>query len=133
MRVKLLNLLPPFIYLSLVLLPFTANAAKPVCKTTSSGAPLFQYSGPVTKVYVNAGNLILVYFDEPVTVEEAASCGLTITHGHAASFRLDEQPDFAKLFYSTALAAQASQRDVVIQMYGVTHGYLMFDRIWLAE
>jgi hypothetical protein len=29
---------------------------------------------------------------------------------------IDEKPEFAKLFYSTAFAAQASKRNVVVQI-----------------
>jgi hypothetical protein len=57
---------------------------------------------------------------------------LTIHNGGAAAFKIDAAPEFAKMFYSTALSAQATNRNVGIQMRGVDSGYLGFDRIWLA-
>ncbi|WP_251359709.1 hypothetical protein [Kangiella sp. TOML190] len=44
---------------------------------------------------------------------------------------LDDNPEFAKLFYSTALSANAQNKKVSIQMRGTYDGYLKADRIWL--
>lgn len=115
------------------LLSSSAFAGKPICKTTSSGTPLLQYTGKVKQLYVNSGNLILLYFDESISIAEAADCGFTITNGTAASYGITENPQFAGMFYSTALAAQVSQKQITIQMYGVKSGYMKFDRIWLLE
>lgn len=115
------------------LLSSHAFSAKPICKTTSSGTPLVQYTGTVRQLYVNSGNLILLYFDESIAIVEAADCGFTITNGTAASYGITENTQFAGMFYSTALAAQVSQKQVTIQMSGVKSGYMKFDRIWLLE
>ncbi len=111
----------------------SALASKPVCKSTTSGVPLLQYYGKVSRIYINSGNIILVYFEQEIDVAEAADCGIGITNGSAAAYKVDNNPEFAKLFYSTALAAQASGRNILIQMYGTQNGYPQFDRIWLAE
>jgi len=115
---------------SLMFIAVFANAGAPTCHTHSSGN-YCKYYGPVSQIYINSSNQILLYFEEPVDVSEANSVGMGISSGIAASFNVTENPEFAKLFYSTALAAQASGRNVSIQMRGSYGGYLKFDRIWL--
>ena len=61
-----------------------------------------------------------------------SEAGFAIKKRSASAFNVKENPEFAKLFYSTALTAQASGRNVTIQMRGSQSGYLKFDRIWLA-
>ncbi|WJG07961.1 hypothetical protein [Aliiglaciecola sp. LCG003] len=45
---------------------------------------------------------------------------------------MSDNIEFAKMFYATALAAQASNRDITIQTNGVESGYLKFTRVWLS-
>lgn len=108
-----------------------AFAAKPKCYSSHGG--YCKYVGPVSQVYVNAHGLILIYFDQAILTSDTGIAGLTITNGSAASFKISENPEFAKMFYSTALSAQASGRDISIQMRGTESGYLRFDRIWLSH
>jgi len=75
--------------------------------------------------------MILLYFDAPVDVASANSFGINITNPTAAALPVSENPEFAKMFYSTALAAQASDRSITIQMRKNYGGYLQADRIWL--
>lgn len=110
---------------------FSSIAAKPTCSPNYNG--YCSYTGTVARIYINSGNLILIYFDEPINLSEPSKAGLSITEASAAAYKVNDNPEFAKLFYSTALAAQASKRKVTIQMRGITHGYLKFDRIWLSE
>ncbi len=117
----------------LLLVTFNVFAAAPTCQLTSSGSPYCQYNGKVNKIYINNNNLILLYFDTNLNLENAESVGYVPTNLTATAFYVSENPEFAKLFYSTALTAQASNRSVTIQMRGTTSGYLKFDRIWLAE
>jgi hypothetical protein len=121
--------------LALALLVFCAslNAAAPVCKLDSSGSPYCQYSGKVKRVYINSGGLILIYFDTDLNLNEANDIGLSPSYGNATAFQLSDNPDFAKLFYSTALSAQATGRSVTVQMRRIKSGYLQFDRIWLSK
>lgn len=77
--------------------------------------------------------MILIYFDQPISLSEPSKAGLSINETSAAAYRVSDNPEFAKLFYSTALAAQTTKRKVTIQMRGTINGYLKFDRIWLAE
>jgi|GEM_PF-797177 len=107
-----------------------AHAAAPSCHSGSGG--YCQYTGKVKRLYVNTGNIILLYFEESITPADAAVAGVTITNGGATAFNIATNPEFAKMFYSTALAAQASNRNVTIQMRGNQSGYLKFDRIWLS-
>ena len=110
---------------------FPSLAAKPTCSPNYNG--YCSYTGTVDRIYINSGNLILIYFDERIEISEASKAGLSITETSAAAYKVNDNPEFAKLFYSTALAAQASKRKVSIQMRSTLNGYLKFDRIWLAE
>lgn len=107
-----------------------AFAGAPTCSANSGG--YCSYTGAVEKIYVNSGGLILLYFDTSVTNEETSKAGITISNGGAAAYLIDSNPDFSSYFYSTALAAQASGREVTIQMRNTQSGYLKFDRIWLS-
>lgn len=110
-----------------------ATAATPTCTSSSGG--FCSYSGKVKSLYVNAGNQILLYFDVPASLSALADSGYdavsTMTRPEAGIVRITTNPEFAKLFYSTALAAQASGRDVSLQMRETYNGYLIIDRIWL--
>lgn len=117
--------------LALMLLSYEVLAAKPGC-SPHNGSYYFHYNGPVKSVYVNESSLVLIYFDQPMLVEEASACGLTITSGAAGSYVIDDNPEYAKMLYSTALTAQASGRNISIQMREVRSGYLKIDRIWLS-
>ncbi len=121
-----------FWIICLTLMPLAVNAGTPTCHDHSSGS-YCRYTGQVQSIYINTGNLILLYFDSPIDVSVPSEKGFHITNGSATAFLVDERPEFAKLFYSTALAAQASGREVTIQMRGTQHGYLRFDRIWLSK
>lgn len=111
----------------------SAFSAAPTCQHSSTGEAYCQYSGKVKKVYINSSNVMLIYFDTNLDLEETESVGFTVTSRVAAAYPAGENLDFAKMFYSTALAAQASDRNVTIQMRGNFSSYLKFDRIWLAE
>lgn len=113
-----------------LLLSSNAFSGMPSCSSASGG--YCHYKGKVADIYINSGNIILLYFDTAMPPENAGVAGFSITNGAAAAYNMSDNPDFAKLFYSTALAAQASGRDVTIQMRGNQSGYLKFDRIWLA-
>ncbi len=106
----------------------SAFAAAPYCSTSYC-----VYNGKVDSIYVNSGGYILLYFDTPMPASEPDKAGFSVSNLTASIYKISDNPEFAKLFYSTALAAQASGRPVSIQMRGVVNGYLKFDRIWLAE
>lgn len=105
-------------------------AVAPKCYSTHGG--YCQYTGKVKRIYINRWNTILLYFDKPIAASEPVKAGFSIKSRSAAAFNVKENPEFAKLFYSTALAAQASGRNITIQMRGNHGSYLKFDRIWLA-
>lgn len=115
----------------LMLASFTALASVPTCHSSYNG--YCQYHGKVSRIYVNSGNLILLYFDTEMDPGEGSTASMSLTTGAAAAVKMSDNPEFAKLFYSTALAAQASQRNVQIQMRGTISGYMKIDRIWLSE
>ena len=107
-------------------------AAAPTCHD-NKGAGYCKYVGKVKSIYVNSSNIVLLYFDTPVDVSQPQEYGFNISNGFAAAIDITKTPEFASYFYSTALAAQASGRNVSIQMRGVQSGYLKIDRIWLHE
>jgi len=110
-----------------------AAADAPYCHTHTSGG-YCQYRGTVKQIYVNNGNRILLYFDTPLDLSQPANVGISgITRHTAASVVIDDNPEFAKFFYSSALAAQASGRRIIVQMRGNSSGYLKIDRIWVLE
>ncbi|MBW8184273.1 hypothetical protein [Shewanella nanhaiensis] len=114
-----------------LLMSFSAQASAPACYSSYNG--YCQYDGKVSRIYVNSSNLILLYFDEAMDPALGSEANMSLNSGVAAAVFITENPEFAKLFYSTALAAQASQRNVQIQMRGTLSGYMKADRIWLAE
>lgn len=122
-----------FVVLSILFLTssFRVAAEAPGCYSSYGG--YCAYRGQVEQIYVNASNLILIYFDASLPAGEDSKASYSVTHGEAAVVSIDEQPEFAKLFYSTALAAQVSGRPVSIQMKGILNGYLKADRIWLKQ
>lgn len=109
----------------------SAFAAKPVCHDTHGG--YCSYTGKVERIYINSGNVILLYFDTTMDDGEWEKAGYDAANRSATAIQLNDNPEFAKLFYSTALAAQASKRSISIQMRGLYQGYLKADRIWLSQ
>jgi hypothetical protein len=125
------HLMKFLISLCLLVISSSVLAGKPTCSSASSG--YCSYTGKVSRIYINSGNIILMYFDTPIPTGDTEVASFTITNGGAGLIRVSDNPEFAKLFYSTALAAQASKRNVSVQMRGTIRGYLKIDRIWLAE
>jgi hypothetical protein len=116
---------------SLVTVACFSNASPPTCHP-HSGGPYCKYTGKVQRLYMNEGNVILMYFDSPVLTSELANVDWNITSNSAAALKISESnSDFAKTFYSTAMAALLSGHTVSIQMRGAQSGYLKIDRIWL--
>jgi len=117
----------------LILATFVSSFAfsgAPTCHTHSSG-PYCQYTGQVEKVYVNTGGHILLYFDVLMDSSVPSNVGLNVSNYFAAIYPLNDFPEFGNLLYSTMLAAQATGRNVTVQMRKTLHGYLEIDRIWL--
>lgn len=108
-----------------------ALATKPNCY--SSGNGYCQYKGQVSKVYVNAGNIILLYFDEAMAPADAQVAGYTISSGVAGAYKITNNPDFAKMLYSTLLTAKSQNKEVQVQMRGTESGYMKIDRVWIGD
>lgn len=105
-------------YLSTLLLfiSLQAMAGTPTCHDHSGGA-YCSYSGTVKQIYVNASNFILIYFENSIDVSTPAAYGLSVTNGGAAALKItDENKEFARMLYSTALAAKASGATIGMQM-----------------
>jgi hypothetical protein len=110
-----------------------AFAAEPVCYPWQSTG-YCQYTGKVSRVYVNAYDQLLIYFDTPINPANAAAVGLTgVTVTTAAIYNMATNRDAGKMFYAAMLAAQARGATVEVQMLSVNGGYLVMDRIWVLE
>jgi hypothetical protein len=110
-----------------------AYASAPQCYPYGSTG-YCQYDGRVTKVYVNAYNQVILYFDAPVNSANAAAVGMTgVTVESAAIYNINSNLEFAKMLLASLLAAQARGATVTVQMMSVSGGYLEMDRIWVNE
>ncbi len=109
-----------------------AFSAAPECRTLAEGNYCL-YEGKVRSLYARSNNLMLIYFDATFDPAVAANVGFNVTSGNAAAFLMTDAPEFAKLLYSTALAAQSTGRNIKLQMRDTVSGYLKIDRIWLDE
>jgi hypothetical protein len=122
----------------LVLILFTlmssasfSETAAPTCHD-NSGSPYCRYTGEIDRLYINYSNVILMYFESSINTSDASSVGFAINSGEAAALRIaDGNAEFARAFYSTALAAKLSGSKVSVQMRGTESGYLKIDRIWI--
>jgi hypothetical protein len=77
---------------------------------------------------------MLVYLDKGFDVSLPSSVGLSgVTQGGEFGYYVSTDPDFAKMLYSTLLTAQAQGKNIDITAKSVNNGYLMIDRIWLAN
>lgn len=120
--------------IALLMFSNQVSAGAPTCQVTSSGSPYCSYNGKVDKLYVNNQNLILMYFDTPLDLEEPSSVGIEgVSDRNNAVVRISDNPTFADYFYSTALAAFSSNKTVSIQMREVSSGRLVVDRIWITN
>ena len=114
-----------------VLISVDVVAAEPTC-STYNGSSYCAYTGKVQNLYVNDGDMILMYFDSAMDLDRPALVGISgVTSSGAAAIKISTNPEFAKMFYSTALSAQATGRSVSVQMRNSLNGYLVLDRIWL--
>lgn len=105
-----------------------AHAAAPTCGD-HDGTPYCHYRGRVQTTYVNAGNLIILYFDTPASSMNIAGVNVM----NACAINMAGKVDFAKMFYASALMAQATGRTVTVQMRDNVYGYAGCDRIWVEN
>lgn len=106
-------------------------AGAPTCTTYSSGA-YCQYTGKVSRVYVNSSDQILMYFDTPLDLAQPTSVGISgVSSTVATIVNISVNPAFADYFYAAILSAQARDATIAVQMRTVSAGYLVTDRIWV--
>jgi hypothetical protein len=108
-----------------------ALADRPECGTSSTtGTPYCQYRGLVSRSYVSQGGAVLMHFDTAFT--SAAEVTIpNVTVLNACLVQVDQNQNFAKMFYASALMAQASGKTVTVQMRGSADGHALCDRIWV--
>ena len=111
----------------------SAIASAPGCYLFN-GSGYCQYTGKVLQAYVNSNGEIILYFDTAMPASAPSSVGIAgVTVYNATLFRTSQNPDYAKMLYSSMLAAQARGAIVTVQMWGVEGGYMKLDRIWVNE
>jgi len=110
-----------------------AWASAPQCYPYN-GSWYCQYTGPVSSAYLNASGLILLYFDAAVDPSTLASAGVTgVSQYGGAAYLMTTNPDIAKSFYASLLAAQGRGVSVTVQMEGTVQGYLQIINIWVPQ
>jgi hypothetical protein len=110
-----------------------SHAAAPYCEPYN-GQGYCQYVGRVSRLYVNSGGEILLYFDTAMPSTAASSVGIGgVSNFTATIYRMADNPDYAKAMYASLLAAQARGATVEVQMWGTYAGYMKLDRIWVQE
>ncbi|SIO20894.1 hypothetical protein SAMN02745824_3359 [Parasphingorhabdus marina DSM 22363] len=117
--------------IALVALPGVANAQSFSCAGSGAGA-YCQYTGKVARAYINDGNLILMYFEQPINTNLPAAVGITgITQAAAGAYYTPNNPEFAEYLYSTIVTALAADKTVSLQFKAAQSGYLRINKIWL--
>ena len=92
-----------------------------------------QYTGKISRLYVNDGNFIIMYFENSVDPAIISAAGISASVQDAGGYLITDNPIYAEYLYSTLITAQASKRPVTIQFFGTTQGYLTLTKVWLAE
>jgi len=100
---------------------------------TSGGTGYCSYNGKLSRVYINEGNTILIYFEQAIDTSLPATVGISgVTTGVATRYSLNSNAKFADYLYSTALTALAGDKTVSMQFRSAS-GYLIVDRIWIFK
>ena len=111
--------------------PFTTGASHAQSFNCNSGT--CSYTGHIAQAAVNDQGQIFVYFSgiDPAQIISLVTSGGPdlVTVFEAAIISISENPDFAKYFYSTALAAKALNKQVLMEMPDSLDGYLKASRI----
>lgn len=121
------------IFFLLVMMTYSglSFSATPSCNQNGSD-PYCSYNGTIERLYINASNVMLIYFESAMDPSVAQNVGFSVTSGNAAALKITESnSDFFQLLYSTALAAKMAGSTVSMQMRGNESGYMKVDRIWL--
>ncbi|MEO8016533.1 MAG: hypothetical protein ABI769_01860 [Pseudomonadota bacterium] len=93
-----------------------------------------QYDGKVSRVYINAYQQVILYFDSTFNTADATAVGIAgVSINNAAVFNTATNPEFAKALFAAMLTAQARGATVSVQMSSSSSGYLLMDRIWVNE
>jgi hypothetical protein len=111
----------------------SSQAAAPNCYPYGSSG-YCEYHGRVARVYVNAWNQMILYFDTTFDPAIAGAVGISgVSINNAAIYNNAANPDFAKALLASLLSAQARGATVSVQMSASWGGYLLMDRIWVDE
>ncbi|MEP2990312.1 MAG: hypothetical protein ABJN65_00965 [Parasphingorhabdus sp.] len=113
--------------------PSSAMAQSFSC-AVSQGTPYCQYTGKLSRVYINDDNLMLLYLESNIDLSVVSASGYGgVSGNYAAAYLTSTNPSFSEYLYSTALTALAGDKTVSIQMRGTQSGLLKIDRIWIYK
>ena len=94
------------------------------------------YSGKISRVYVNRSNLLLIYTDTSLDLSQLANAGgkfASVIRSNAIAVDMNKYPEFGKNIYSAALSAFMADRSIVLQCKDTYGAYLQTDRIWVGR
>lgn len=94
------------------------------------------YSGKISRVYVNRSNLLLIYTEGGMDLSQLANAGnkfSMVTTGAAVAVNMNKYPVFGKNIYSAALTAFMGGKSITLQCKDNHGGYLQADRIWINK
>lgn len=117
--------------IALTMVPQSAMAQTFTC---SGSGPHCQYTGKISRAYINEDNLMLIYFEQPFDIALPAAVGiLGVSRGDAGSYLTTNNHSYSEFLYSTALTALAADKTVVVQFFVAQSGYLRVNKIWIDK
>lgn len=102
----------------------------------SSAGGYCNYSGKISRVYVNRGNILLIYTDAAMDLSQLTNAGdkfAAVTQASAIAVDMNEYPEFGKHVLSLALTAGMADKSISLQVRDRYGSYLQMDRIWLYK
>jgi len=94
------------------------------------------YHGHVSRVYVNRGNILLIYTDAPMDISKASVAGdkfSKVTQKAAFAVNMNTHYEFGKNIQALALSALMGNKKVSVQMRDTYATYLQIDRLWIFK
>ena len=103
-----------------------------MCKSSKTSTPYCKYNGNITKVYLNAQGLVLVYLNADFSTKSAKEYGYNVGSGSIVSLNIIENKADLHL-YQTILFAMDEELAVELHARNTLSGYMKLDRIWLEQ
>lgn len=120
--------------LILMLLSQLSFAGTFSCSANSSG--YCSYQGNVSRVYVNRGNILLIYTDAAMDITKASVAGTKfdkVKQKYAFAVDMNVHYEFGKNIQALALSALMANKKISVQMRDTYGSYLQIDRLWIHQ